>query len=57
MGLVDRRATILFPGGPLELEWADDDHVYLTGPATFVFDGDHAPDFAMVLKTEFGART
>ena len=57
MGLVDRRAKILFPGGSLELEWADDDHVYLTGPAAFVFDGDHAPDFAMVLRTEFGART
>lgn len=38
-GLVDRRATVRFPGGDLEVEWADDDHVYLTGPATHVFDG------------------
>lgn len=56
LGLVDRRAKVTFPGGPLELDWADDDHVYLTGPATFVFDGDHAPDWAMSLGTGFGAR-
>ena len=55
MGLADRRAKIVFPGGPLELEWADDGHVYLTGPATFVFDGEHAPDWAFSVKTEFGA--
>ena len=56
MGLVDRRAKILFPGGPLDLEWADDDHVYLAGPATFVFDGDRAPDWAFSLKVGFGSR-
>jgi diaminopimelate epimerase len=38
-GLVDRRATVRFPGGDLEVEWAADDRVYLTGPATPVFDG------------------
>ncbi|HEX2030390.1 MAG TPA: diaminopimelate epimerase [Actinomycetota bacterium] len=38
-GLVPRRATVAFPGGELEVEWAEDDHVYLTGPATFVFEG------------------
>jgi diaminopimelate epimerase len=39
-GLVDRRATVRFPGGDLDVEWADDDRVYLTGPATPVFDGE-----------------
>jgi diaminopimelate epimerase len=38
-GLVGRGATVRFPGGDLEVEWAEDDHVYLTGPATHVFDG------------------
>ena len=38
-GLVDRQATVRFPGGDLEVEWAADDRVYLTGPATPVFDG------------------
>jgi diaminopimelate epimerase len=33
---------VRFPGGDLQIDWADDDHVYLTGPATFVFDGELA---------------
>jgi diaminopimelate epimerase len=40
IGLVDREATVRFPGGDLEVEWAPDGHVYLTGPATFVFEGE-----------------
>jgi diaminopimelate epimerase len=28
-------------GGDLELQWADDDHVYMTGPAEEVFEGDY----------------
>lgn len=39
-GLTERRVTILLRGGRLELEWGDDDHVYLTGPAVEVFRGD-----------------
>ncbi|MBY0423488.1 MAG: diaminopimelate epimerase [Parvularculaceae bacterium] len=30
--LAGRRATVILDGGPLEIEWADDDHVYMTGP-------------------------
>ena len=56
LGLVDRKARVKFPGGLLELEWAEDDHVYLTGPATYVFDGDGAPDWAFTAKTGFGAK-
>lgn len=39
-GHVGRRAQVRFPGGELEVEWAADDHVLLTGPATFVFDAE-----------------
>lgn len=40
IGLVGREAAVRFPGGVLEVEWAPDGHVYLTGPATFVFEGE-----------------
>jgi diaminopimelate epimerase len=43
MGLVGRKAIVRFPGGDLEVEWAPDDHVYLSGPAAFVFEGEMAP--------------
>lgn len=39
-GRTDRRITATLPGGNLEIEWADDDHVYMTGPAVEVFSGD-----------------
>ncbi len=35
----DRRATIELPGGCLEIEWADNQRLYMTGPATRVFEG------------------
>jgi len=38
-----RKITATLPGGDLEVEWADDDHVYMTGPAVEVFTG-HWPD-------------
>lgn len=38
-GKCDRRATIELPGGCLEIEWADDQRLYMTGPATRVFAG------------------
>ncbi|MGH2725075.1 MAG: diaminopimelate epimerase [Actinomycetota bacterium] len=42
-GLVPRHATVRFPGGELDVEWAEDDRVYLDGPATFVFEGRLTP--------------
>ena len=40
-GHCDRRVQMKLAGGDLELYWnADDNHVYQTGPAAFVFDGD-----------------
>ena len=36
----ERSITAALPGGALQIEWADDDHVYMTGPAVEVFTGD-----------------
>ncbi len=30
-------------GGDLEMEWAEDGHIYMTGPAVQVFEGDYSP--------------
>lgn len=39
-GRTERRLTVHLPGGTLEVDWADDNHVYLTGPAVEVFSGE-----------------
>lgn len=40
-GLVNRAATIKLLGGNLLIEWLEEDnHVYMTGPAVKVFDGE-----------------
>lgn len=49
LGLAGRTGTVRFPGGALEIEWADDDRVYLTGPATFVFDGELSDEWVASL--------
>jgi diaminopimelate epimerase len=36
----DREVTIHLPGGDLDLRWADDGYVYMTGPAELVFKGE-----------------
>ncbi|MBU0799589.1 MAG: diaminopimelate epimerase [Alphaproteobacteria bacterium] len=39
-GLTERRAEIMLDGGSLFLEWrADDNHVLMTGPAAYTFEG------------------
>ena len=41
-GRSDRRVTVCLRGGELEIEWsAADNHVYMTGPATYVFSGTY----------------
>ena len=36
-----RSSRIIMDGGELEIEWREtDNHVYMSGPAEFVFDGD-----------------
>ena len=40
-GKAGRESQIVMDGGTLSIEWREsDNHVYMTGPATFVFDGE-----------------
>ena len=40
-GRASRRSVIAMDGGTLHIEWNEaDGHVYMTGPAAFVFDGE-----------------
>ena len=39
-GRTERRIRATLPGGVLELEWAEDNHIFLTGPAVEVFSGE-----------------
>ncbi len=39
-GRAERRAIVSLPGGDLLVEWAEDGHVYLEGPAEEVFRGE-----------------
>lgn len=39
--LAERKVLIHLLGGDLEIEWAENNHVYKTGPATFVSDGEY----------------
>jgi len=38
-GLTERTATVHLLGGDLFIEWAPDNHIYMTGPAEKVFEG------------------
>ena len=43
-----RRSSIMMDGGILQIEWCEtDNHVYMTGPAEFVFDGEIEVGFAL----------
>jgi diaminopimelate epimerase len=40
-----RKSSIVMDGGTLDIEWNEDDnHVYLTGPAEFCFEGEVQTD-------------
>ena len=40
-GRAGRKSSIIMDGGTLDIEWREsDNHVYMTGPAAFVFDGE-----------------
>ena len=44
-GRAGRKSSIVMDGGTLSIEWCEtDNHVYMTGPAAFVFDGEIAWD-------------
>lgn len=37
--LTDRKVDVTLPGGSLSIEWRDDDHILMTGPAEFEYEG------------------
>jgi len=44
-GRLDRRVQVNLPGGRLLVEWAGNNHVYMTGPAEEVFEGKLSENF------------
>jgi len=44
-GLTGRTADVVLLGGSLHIEWREEDnHVYMTGPANFIYDGEWIAD-------------
>lgn len=40
-GRANRKSNIVMDGGTLNIEWSEtDNHIYMTGPAAFAFEGD-----------------
>lgn len=44
-GKLEKQVKVNLPGGRLEIEWGNDNHVYMTGPAVHVFDGELSAEF------------
>lgn len=55
-GRTNRKVTVHVPGGPLGIEWRDDDHVMMTGPAEWEFDGNFDPATGAWERTQKTAR-
>lgn len=49
-GRAEREATVELLGGSLRVEWASDNHVYLTGPASEVFTGELSQELEEQLR-------
>lgn len=47
-----RKATVTVPGGDLVVEWLDNDHVALTGPAEFEWEGTLDPKTGAWTRSE-----
>ena len=41
----NRRVVVHLSGGDLEIEWAEDGHIYMSGPAAEVFSGELSQEF------------
>jgi diaminopimelate epimerase len=50
--LTERAVVVTVPGGPLTVEWRDDNHVWMTGPVATDFAGVIDPDTLAWRKTE-----
>ncbi len=46
--LTGRRVTVTLPGGPLLIEWTESNHILMTGPAEFEYEGQL--DMATLMK-------
>jgi diaminopimelate epimerase len=53
--LADRQVTVTLPGGPLTIEWREDDHVWMTGPVEAEFEGTVDPETLSWSVTARGA--
>ena len=51
----DRTVTVTVPGGPLKIEWRDDEHVIMTGPAEWEFSGTFDPQSGVWQRDQQGA--
>ncbi len=41
-GKAERKCTVTLPGGDLQIEWREaDNHIYMTGPAARVYEGNY----------------
>ena len=47
--------TVTVPGGDLSVEWRDDDHVIMTGPAEWEFSGSFDPATGAWAREQQGA--
>ena len=54
-GLTDRAVTVTLPGGPLRIEWRDDNHVIMTGAIEAEFEGTVDPETLALSVTARGA--
>ena len=50
-----RAVTVTVPGGDLSIEWRDDDHVIMTGPAEWEFSGSFDPASGSWAREQQGA--
>ena len=41
-GRIESKASVVLDGGTLQIEWKERSHVFMTGPATKVFEGEYA---------------
>ena len=47
-----RSVTVTVPGGPLQIEWREDNHVIMTGPAEWEFAGRFDPETGAFIRLE-----
>jgi diaminopimelate epimerase len=50
-----RSATVSLPGGPLQIEWDDRDHIWMTGPIEAEFSGMFDPETGEFSRNPDGA--